>query len=194
MMTLPHDRGQHINNSRVCALEETVTILAGLLLMIRGRRSKVKRKWAKWLVPNCVSNPSSVSPLGHIITPALFMSMFIWGSVSRIRWANSRTDFKELRSHFSNTKLPFSDKSWQAISMSFMASSALSLLRQAIITRAPANLYKTKMLSKLYYLILTQDILHWYYSYLVPTSFIQILYGFFTNPGIASSYYCSFPN
>ena len=38
-----------------------------------GLRSWKSRKWARWLVPNCVSKPSAVLPSGVAMTPALFM-------------------------------------------------------------------------------------------------------------------------
>lgn len=52
-----------------CALEDTVTILAGAERIIRGRRRQVNRKWPRWFTPNWVSNPSSVLPWGHAIIP-----------------------------------------------------------------------------------------------------------------------------
>jgi hypothetical protein len=55
--------------SHSCALEDTITILAGAERMMRGRRRHVNRKWPRWFTPNCVSNPSSVLPLGHAMIP-----------------------------------------------------------------------------------------------------------------------------
>ena len=37
--------------------------------LMRSRRRLVRRKWPRWLTPNCISKPSSVDCLGHIITP-----------------------------------------------------------------------------------------------------------------------------
>ena len=41
--------------------------------------SPVKAKWPRWLVPNCISNPSAVSCFGVHITPALLISRSMRG-------------------------------------------------------------------------------------------------------------------
>lgn len=89
-----------------CAREETLTILAGLLSMILGNSNNVKRNGPRWLVPNCVSNPSTVLPWGVIITPALLISKSILRSVSRRCLAHFLTDWRLERSSSATTSSP----------------------------------------------------------------------------------------
>ena len=58
--------------SRSCAMEDTVTILAGAERIIRGRRRQVNRKWPRWFTPNWVSKPSSVFLWGQARIPETF--------------------------------------------------------------------------------------------------------------------------
>jgi hypothetical protein len=48
-----------------CALDNTVTILAGAERIIRGSRRQVNRKWPRWFTPNWVYNPSTVLLWGN---------------------------------------------------------------------------------------------------------------------------------
>jgi hypothetical protein len=65
----------------------------------------VSKKWPKWLIPICVSNPSSVVPLGVFITPALLTRR--WRGISfDLNWAAKlRTDWSEFRSKGMNSIL-----------------------------------------------------------------------------------------
>lgn len=54
------------------ATEERLIILAGADCLMVSNKSKVQRKWPRWLTPSCISNPSSVCHLGHTITPDWF--------------------------------------------------------------------------------------------------------------------------
>ena len=58
-----------------CAIEATVTTRPCASTSSAGSSSPVSTKWARWLVPNCSSKPSSVRRrLGGAITPALLTS------------------------------------------------------------------------------------------------------------------------
>lgn len=52
-----------------CARLETMTMRLGADFFSKSRRQLVRRKCPRWLTPNCISKPSSVVHLGHIMTP-----------------------------------------------------------------------------------------------------------------------------
>ena len=69
------------------------------LTLILSRRRLVKRKCPKWLVPICISNPSSVLKWGQVITPALFRRTSIRSSLALISYAHFLTEARLDRSH-----------------------------------------------------------------------------------------------
>src|SRR6266702_429142 len=90
-----------------------------------GSSRPVSAKWPRWLVPNCISNPSAVSWRGIIITPALLTSR----SSGPENWsANARTDARSARSSGAHSA---------PAPISRTAARPLSALRLATTTRAP---------------------------------------------------------
>jgi hypothetical protein len=67
----------HAQQLTLCVTDEVITILgrnpgsSWADFLSKGIKSSVRRKCPRWLVPNCISNPSSVRQFGHIMTPAL---------------------------------------------------------------------------------------------------------------------------
>lgn len=127
------------NHLLLCINDDTNTILEGALFFNLGKSNSVRRECPKWLVPICVSKPSSVRPSGQHITPALFTRMLMLLSLAKIRKANSLTEFSCDRFNSSTTNVPIPSTPSFAFSISFFADSALVVSLQAIITRAPAD-------------------------------------------------------
>lgn len=130
----------------LCIIDDTKTILAGALFFNLGKSSSVRRACPKWLVPICISKPSSVRPSGQHITPALFTRMLILRSLAKILKTNSLTDLSWDRFNSSTTNVPIPSTVSFAFSISFFVASALVVSLQAIITRAPANRVGTILL------------------------------------------------
>ena len=86
-----------------CASEDTFTMRApGAAFFSKGITKLVRRKWPKWLVPICISNPSSVLVSGQVITPALLIRMSIFSKELLSCSEHSLTLFRLARSHLSN--------------------------------------------------------------------------------------------
>jgi hypothetical protein len=103
----------------------------------------VSKKWPMWLVPNCISKPSSVFNAGVAITPALFTNAWrgSWRSLKSL--TKARTDENDAKSNgmVSTSVLPVLSR------MRSAAASALLAVRQASITCAPC-LANTRAASK----------------------------------------------
>lgn len=54
-----------------CAILDTFTTRLGAELFRIPNKRLVSKKWPRWLTASCVSKPSSVIHLGHIITPVI---------------------------------------------------------------------------------------------------------------------------
>ena len=62
-----------------------------------------RRKWERWLVPNCVSKPSTVFPSGTAMMPALLTRTFSLELLERNSAAHLRTLSSEPRSMCKNS-------------------------------------------------------------------------------------------
>ena len=74
----------------------TVTTRAPGRCSSAGISCPVNANGPRWLVPNCISKPSTVSIFGIAITPALLTRMSIGSLPYAV--ANSRTDDRSARS------------------------------------------------------------------------------------------------
>ena len=91
----------------------------------------MSRKWPRWLVPNCVSNPSAVLPWGAFMTPALLTSPSSRSCRRRSAGANPRTESRLPRSSSSTSADPRRSESPAT------ASSPAETRRHAATTCAP---------------------------------------------------------
>src|SRR5580658_1061935 len=81
--------------------------MISLLPLRRSRAIRLTRtKWPRWLVPNCVSNPSAVWPKGVAITPALATTTSMNCPFASSSSAHARTLLRLARSSATSSKLP----------------------------------------------------------------------------------------
>mmetsp|Transcript_9219 Transcript_9219/g.23112 ORF Transcript_9219/g.23112 Transcript_9219/m.23112 type:complete len:266 (-) Transcript_9219:106-903(-) len=117
-----------------CAREDTVTTRDEPASFRQGSRRPVSAKWPRWLVPSCISNPSSVSMYGQFMTPALLSSTCMGLARARNSSAKARMLASEARSSFSKVSLA----SGNSFLMSAIASSPLDRVLQPMMTSALA--------------------------------------------------------
>ena len=102
---------------------------------IIGIRPAVNAKCPRWLVPNCISNPSAVLPSGVIMTPALLIRR----SIRRPTSTMSDAVPLMLDRHARSMSLPSNSASGTSLRRVSRAASIFSELRPVIVTDAPTD-------------------------------------------------------
>lgn len=77
-----------------CAILDTFTTRLGAELLRIPKRRLLSKKWPRWLTASCVSNPSSVIHLGHIITPVTKSITLQICKVTQVQTPNNQTNVK----------------------------------------------------------------------------------------------------